>query len=60
LLSKDNNIEHRNGTDGIDYIINFYPKINSDLIYRTTIPQQQQQQAYQNKDDNGTKYISYK
>lgn len=64
IVSKDNNIEHRNGTDGIDYIINFYPKINSDLIYRTTIQQQQQkqqqQQAYQNKDDNGTKYISYK
>ena len=40
-------------TDGIDHIVNYYPKVSNDLIYRSTIPVQQVQ-------NSGTKYIVYK
>lgn len=44
--------------DGVEHIINYYPKINNDLIYRSTIEQSQLLQGQ--KENNIIKYINYK
>jgi len=46
-----------NNTDGIEHILNYFPQVKNDQIYRPTITQSIQQN---NKDDNSTKQIVYK
>jgi hypothetical protein len=46
-----------NDTDGIEHILNYYPQINNDLIYRPTISQSVHQTQ---KEENNSKFINYK
>lgn len=51
-------IKEFNDSDGIEHIINYFPQINSDLIYRSTI--EQTPLIQEQKNNNYVKHINYK